>query len=355
MPRSFMSGTHGARATAAFATRVIAWQRQHGRHDLPWQGTRDPYRIWVSEIMLQQTQVATVIPYFARFVARFPDVAALAGATEEVVLTHWSGLGYYSRARNLLRAAMCVRDSHGGAFPRRFEDILALPGIGRSTAGAIASLAFGARHAILDGNVKRVLARHAGIAGPSLATFNERMWVLAESRLPARGVETYAQGIMDLGATLCTRSNPSCKRCPVRSDCVAFTRGLTAALPVVAKRKPVPRRSTTMILLTHGRDVLLERRPAPGIWGGLWSFPETDDPAGITAICRSRLGATVSTVEPLAAISHGFTHFSLDIRPYVAKVVGRRGKAPPGTIWMTRDEALGSAIPVPVRRLLGAL
>jgi A/G-specific adenine glycosylase len=340
---------------ASFATRVIAWQRRHGRHDLPWQGTRDPYRIWVSEIMLQQTQVAAVVPYFIRFMTRYPDLPGLASASEDDVLALWSGLGYYSRGRNLLRAARSIAALHGGVFPREFEDILALPGVGRSTAGAIASLAFGARRAILDGNVKRVLARHAGVVESPPAAHQARLWALAESRLPVRGVGTYAQGIMDLGATLCTRTNPSCDRCPVRADCVARTKGLAAALPAVAKRKPVPRRSTTMILLTHGRDVLLEKRLAPGIWGGLWSFPETDDPARIAAICRSRLGAQVSTVEPMAAIRHGFTHFSLDIRPYLARAVGRRGKPPPGSIWMTRDEALGAAIPVPVRRLLGAL
>jgi A/G-specific adenine glycosylase len=251
---------------ADFAKAVL-WQRH--RHGLPWQNTRDPYRVWLSEVMLQQTQVAAVVPYYQRFLARFPDVAALAAATEDDVLQLWSGLGYYARGRNLHAAAKIIA---ARGFPGDIEEIEALPGIGRSTAAAIAVFAYGHRAAILDGNVKRVLARCFGIEG------ERAQWALAEKLLPRRGLRAYTQALMDLGATLCTRARPSCGRCPVAKDCVALREDRIAELPSARKRRPLPLRRTTWLVLQHQGAVLLERRPSPGIWGGLWVFPE--GPAG---------------------------------------------------------------------------
>jgi len=258
-----------------FARRVIDWQRSHGRSDLPWQGTRDPYAIWLSEIMLQQTQVATVVPYYLRFRARFPDLGSLAAADEDAVLRLWSGLGYYSRARNLHRAAQAVVTQHAGAFPRELADIEALPGIGRSTAAAIAGFAFGARAAILDGNVKRVLARHFAIEGfPGERAVEQRLWQLAESLLPAKDIEPYIQGLMDLGATVCTTRAPQCARCPVRASCAALAQNRVAELPAPRPRRVVPHRRTAMLVLRREGDVLLQKRPAVGVWSRLWCFPE---------------------------------------------------------------------------------
>jgi A/G-specific adenine glycosylase len=246
-----------------FARTLIRWQRSHGRNDLPWQGTRDPYAIWLAEIMLQQTQVATVVPYYQRFRTRFPDIASLAAADEDEVLRLWSGLGYYSRARNLHRAAQTVVAQHGGRFPRELAEIEALPGIGRSTAAAIAGFAFGARAAILDGNVKRVLARHFAVEGhPGERAVEQRLWALAESLLPAADIEPYIQGLMDLGATVCTARAPQCERCPVRAACAAFAQNRVGELPAPRPRRAVPHRRTAMLVLRRGDDVLLQKRPA---------------------------------------------------------------------------------------------
>jgi A/G-specific adenine glycosylase len=340
-----------------FAPRVIAWQRSHGRRDLPWQGTRDPYAIWLSEIMLQQTQVATVVPYYLRFRDRFPDVASLADADEDEVLRLWSGLGYYSRARNLHRAAQAIVARHGGAFPRDFAEIEALPGIGRSTAAAIAGFAFGACAAILDGNVKRVLARHFAIEGfPGERAVESRLWQLAEALLPADGIEPYIQGLMDLGATVCTARAPHCERCPVLETCAALAQGRVAALPAPRPRRTVPHRRTAMLVLRNGGDVLLQKRPAVGVWSGLWCFPELgsgDDPA---RVAMRLYGCEVAGIERLGLLRHGFTHFTLDIEPVVARVrrVAPRA-AQPGVVWMPVEEAVGAAVPVPVRKLLRAL
>jgi A/G-specific adenine glycosylase len=340
-----------------FAQSIIRWQRSHGRNDLPWQGTRDPYAIWLSEIMLQQTQVATVVPYYQRFRARFPDVASLAAADEDDVLRLWSGLGYYSRARNLHRAAQAIVAHHGGAFPRDLAEIEALPGIGRSTAAAIAGFAFGARAAILDGNVKRVLARHFAIAGfPGERAVEQRLWQLAESLLPAADVEPYIQGLMDLGATVCRTRAPQCDRCPVRATCAALAQNRVAALPAPRPRRIVPHRRTAMLILRSGGDVLLQKRPAVGVWSGLWCFPEIeseDDPA---EVARRRYGCEVTGVERFAALRHGFTHFTLDIEPIVGRVRSIAPRAAqPGVLWMPVEEALGAAVPMPVRKLLRAL
>jgi A/G-specific adenine glycosylase len=330
----------------AFASRIVRWQRAHGRHDLPWQGTRDPYRIWVSEIMLQQTQVATVFAYFERFVARFPDVATLAAAPEDEVLALWSGLGYYARARNLRRAAREVMERRGGRFPRDFDALVALPGIGRSTAGAIAAFARGEQRAILDGNVRRVLARHAGIAGdPSSAKTLAHLWALAEARLPARAIESYTQGLMDLGATVCTAREPSCAHCPVTTDCVARLEGRTAELPGKRRRAPRPARRVAMLVVMKAGEVLLEKRPSEGIWGGLWSLPECapdDVPDGAQAF---------------ETFTHSFTHFTLEVTPWRARA---RDLPPPASrlpprVWLPLADIDGAALPSPVKKLLRRL
>ena len=342
---------------SAFARAVIGWQSRHGRHDLPWQGTRDPYRIWLAEIMLQQTQVATVIPYYLRFVERFPALGDLAAAAEDEVLRLWSGLGYYSRARNLHRAAQLVVERHGGAFPRARADIEALPGIGRSTAAAIAGFAFGARAAILDGNVKRVLARHFAVEGfPGERAVEQELWQLAESLLPADGIEAYIQGLMDLGATICATRAPGCSRCPVRETCRAFLDDRVAELPAPRPRKSVPRRSTGMLLLVKDGDVLLQKRPPTGVWGGLWSFPEVDAAADVRRFARAHYGCVVAGVEHLGTVKHAFTHFTLDITPIVARVASAQPRAAqPGVMWLPLADAADAAVPTPVRRLLGAL
>ena len=338
----------------SFAAKLIAWQKKHGRHDLPWQGTRDPYAVWLSEIMLQQTQVATVIPYYLRFLAHFPDVATLAAAPLDEVLRLWSGLGYYSRARNLHRAAGIVTAEHGGRFPRRFEEVAGLPGVGRSTAAAICVFAYGQRHAILDGNVKRVLARYRGIKGyAGEKKVADRLWQEAESLLPRRNVEPYTQGLMDLGAAVCTRSRPQCTACPVHGNCVAYQRGWVARLPAPRPRKRLPHKGTIMLALMRAGEVLLEKRPPAGIWGGLWCLPETTRKTDLEAHCLKRFGAHVVEVEALEVIQHGFTHFTLDIQPLRLRVSALAPSASePGLMWLPIEEARGAAIPAPVRQIL---
>jgi A/G-specific adenine glycosylase len=346
-----------APAQPEFAATVVRWQQQHGRHGLPWQNTRDAYRIWLSEIMLQQTQVAAVIPYYARFLARFPDLTSLAAADEDAVLELWSGLGYYSRARNLHRAAQTVAAEHGGTFPADFEAVLALPGIGRSTAAAICVFAFGARHAILDGNVKRVFARCFGVAGyPGEAAVAEQLWQHADQLVPAKNVEAYTQGLMDLGAGVCTRTKPRCELCPLNTQCVAYKQNAISKYPSPRPRKVLPQRSVRMLVLLHAGQVLLEKRPSSGIWGGLWSLPELAAGEQIDAACGSRYGVTPSSHQVLPTVAHGFTHFLLDIEPLRVSVkrVETRAQSP-GVLWLPLADALGAALPAPVRRILAAL
>lgn len=338
-----------------FSEKLVEWQRCYGRHHLPWQASHDPYRIWVSEIMLQQTQVSTVVPYFERFMARFQDIADLAGSDQEEVLTYWAGLGYYARGRNLHKAARLIMEKHQGVFPRAFDDIAGLPGIGRSTAAAIAAFAFGERRAILDGNVKRVLARAFGIDGwPGDKKVETRLWQLSESLLPKTGIETYTQALMDLGATVCTRSKPVCAQCPLADDCAAFRQGRTASLPAPRPRKALPERAATLMVIRHGRDVLLVKRPASGIWGGLWSLPEAEGDSA--AACLRLTGRLPASVEELGGFTHTFTHFRLSILPLVLALDARApAVAEPGAIWMDHAEAIKAAIPKPVKSILEKL
>ena len=349
--------TPGAAALKPFAARLIAWQKKSGRRDLPWQRTRDAYRIWLSEIMLQQTQVATVIPYYERFLAAFPDVASLAAAPIDRVLERWSGLGYYRRAHLAHRAAQAVVAEHRGRFPCTAGALASLPGIGRSTAAAIAAFSTGARGAILDGNVKRVLARHRGIAGfPGDAKVGRRLWRCAEALLPEREIATYTQALMDLGATVCLRARPRCERCPVAQDCTARREGRIAELPAPRPRKPLPQRSVAVLLLERKGEVLLERRPATGVWAGLWSLPELAPDGDVVTYCRSRFGTEVAPRAPLPPIEHSFTHFRLTLqpRPCAVRTAAPRAEEP-GLVWLPLSEVSGAALPAPIKKLLHAI
>ena len=312
-----------------FSEKVIAWQRRHGRHGLPWQGTRDPYRVWLSEVMLQQTQVAAVIPYYERFLARYPSIQALAAAQEDDVLRLWSGLGYYARGRNLLSAARAVAAS--GRFPDDLEGLSALPGVGRSTAAAIAVFAFGRRAAILDGNVKRVLSRAFGVEDA------EKLWPLAERLLPKKDLEPYTQALMDLGSLVCTRGAPKCEACPVAAQCIARREGRIHELPAPRARKALPTRRATWFVFIHDGAVLLERRPSRGLWGGLWTFPETRVPG-------------IREGKKLPIIEHGFTHFRLLAQPLLHRL--RKRVESPGRFWLELAEVVHAAVPAPVRTLL---
>ncbi len=300
-----------------FADRLLAWFEKAGRHDLPWQQDRSLYRVWVSEVMLQQTQVQTVIPYFERFMARFPTVQALASAAEDEVLHFWSGLGYYARARNLHAAARRVVSERGGDLPLEREQWNALPGVGRSTAGAILAQALDQRHAILDGNVRRVLARWAAIEGaPGRPEVEARLWQLSEHLTPAVRAADYTQAIMDLGATLCTRTRPRCDACPVRADCVARQEGRQALLPTPRKVRHRPERRVHWLVLENAGSVLLSRRPARGVWGGLHGFLEAADAEAVAQMAAERTGRPKQALQPLAPIRHAFTHFELLIQPW---------------------------------------
>ena len=326
-----------------YARKVVRWQRLHGRHDLPWQRDRDPYRIWLSEVMLQQTRVETALPYFERFVGRFPDVGALARAPLGEVLRLWSGLGYYARARNLHAAARQIVRACAGRFPRTVEKLEELPGIGRSTAGAIAALAFGARAAILDGNVKRVLARSFGVEGKA------EQWVLAEKLLPARGIRSYTQGLMDLGATVCRRENPLCERCPLADGCVARLEDRVDELPAPRKAKQIPVRNCAWLVLRHEGRVLLERRPPTGLWGGLWTFPESRSDFAPRA---RLLGCQIERVRRGAHFDHVFTHFRLRVQPLFCEVSRVAPIGQSARRWFEVKAAARAAVPAPVRTLL---
>ena len=334
-----------------FAAAVVRWQRLHGRHGLPWQTTRDPYRVWLSEVMLQQTQVSTVLDYYPRFLARFADVQALAAAPLDDVFSLWSGLGYYSRARNLHRCAQAVVAVHGGIFPGDSATLATLPGIGRSTAAAIAAFCFGERAAILDGNVKRVLTRAFGFEGDlSQAAEEKRLWRLAESQLPVTDVDVYTQGLMDLGATLCARRRPLCASCPITTDCVARAVGAPERFPVKTRRLRRGHRSHALLWLQQGDLHFLVQRPAKGVWAGLWSLPEFDT---AEALARATAGWP-GDGNWLPAIEHALTHFDWSLQP-LAWVLPAGEPAPPlpQGRWLSQPQALALGLPAPLRRLLG--
>ncbi|AQA17463.1 A/G-specific adenine glycosylase [Halioglobus japonicus] len=308
-------------STPEFAQKVLTWFDQHGRHDLPWQEDTTPYRVWVSETMLQQTQVKTVIPYFHRFMNAFPTVENLAAAEEDEVLHLWTGLGYYARARNLHKAARQVAQELDGVFPDSVEGLEALPGIGRSTAGAVLSISSGQRATILDGNVKRVLARYAAVAGwPGKTAVHDELWRIADRYTPHERCADYTQAMMDLGATLCTRTRPSCPQCPLQTECEAHALGRETDFPGKKPRKVIPVRTTRFLMLRNASgDVWLEKRPSPGIWGGLWCFPESPDLTPEASVL-DLTGLAPASIEPWPVFRHTFSHYHLDIEPLLVQL-----------------------------------
>lgn len=338
-----------------FSARLLAWYDKHGRHDLPWQQQRTPYKVWLSEIMLQQTQVATVIPFYTRFLARFPDLPALAAAQQDEVLALWAGLGYYARARNLHLCAQTVMSRHGGEFPSDLEAMMALPGIGRSTAGAILAQAHDARHPILDGNVRRVLARHGAVSGwPGEPAVQKKLWALAQRHLPYKRLADYTQALMDLGATVCTARKPACGICPLREDCAARLQGRVAELPAARPRRERPQRRAVLLLVENADgELLLEKRPSSGIWGALWCPPMSEDEDGWRALLRERYALQPGPATPLPVIRHGFTHFDLDLLPLRLRAAPLAGvREDGGRRWIRMDALADTGLPAPVRKLL---
>ena len=347
-----------------FSAAVIAWQKVHGRHALPWQQTHDAYRIWLSEIMLQQTQVAAVVPYYQKFLVSFPTVQALAAAPSDAVMALWSGLGYYTRARNLQQCAKRVVADHAGIFPNDPVLLAELPGIGRSTAAAIAAFAYGRRAAILDGNVKRVFSRVFGVEGyPGSKPVEDRLWLRAQSLLPQQSIEAYTQGLMDLGATLCSRNRPDCQRCPLAPRCVALATGRVHLLPTRKEKKVLPQRQTAMLVVVDQQQILLEQRPDYGIWGGLLSLPELApdpvdqvvDPKQFEQRMMQQIapfGVTESCL-PLTPFAHGFTHFKLQVTPFLIKLSRRLDTAAQQQfVWYSIDKLAAAPLPAPVKKLL---
>lgn len=303
-----------------FSTRIIQWYHLHGRKSLPWHNNKTAYSVWISEIMLQQTQVKTVIPFYTKFMESFPTIEALASASQDEVLHHWTGLGYYARARNLHAAAKYVCDHHNGKFPTKIEDVEALPGIGRSTAAAILSSVYQQPHAILDGNVKRVLARHQAVEGwPGKVSVVNQLWSIAEANTPKAEVTEYNQAMMDMGASVCTRSKPKCDKCPIQQDCIAYAQGQQLAYPGKKPKKATPVRNTIMLLPVFSHQVYMYQRPPSGIWGGLWSFPEVDSRDSLDVWCQSH-GLVCQEVIELDEFRHTFSHFHLDIQPMLILV-----------------------------------
>jgi A/G-specific adenine glycosylase len=341
-----------------FASHLLAWFDVAGRHDLPWQHPRTPYRVWLSEVMLQQTQVQVVIPYFERFVAVLPDLASLAAAPLDDVLALWSGLGYYARARNLHATAKLCVEAHDGDLPRDLDALVALPGIGRSTAGAILAQAWGDRFPILDGNVKRVLARVHGIEGwPGTPAIEKQLWTFAARHLPQTRLADYVQAQMDFGATLCTRHDPACVPCPLQHDCVALQEGRVAELPTPKPGKPLPERQAIMLWAEdRAGNVLLQRRPPTGIWASLWSLPEAADHENARHWFDKHLAGEYDTASPLAAVAHGFTHYRLQIQPLRWRNVALRTQLADNDDlrWVPRDAMRTLGIPAPIRKLLQA-
>ena len=339
-----------------FSKSVLDWFDEHGRHDLPWQQEISPYRVWLSEVMLQQTQVTTVLGYFQRFTERFPTVQALAEAHQDEVLHLWTGLGYYARARNLHKAAKIVCDEYQGHFPDTVEGLEQLPGIGRSTAGAIVSIAFGKRAAILDGNVKRVLARYRAIAGwPGHSQTLKDLWELAEELTPNRRFGDYTQAMMDMGATLCNRSKPRCEECPIKKGCVAYQLKQQIDFPGKKPKKEKPIKHTKMLLIINpDGDVFLEKRPTEGIWGGLWSFPEIDVEDDPKWVLRKKLSASTNTIQSLDGFRHTFSHYHLDINPVILSLKRhpRRIMDSQSCVWYNPHKNAELGFAAPVKRLL---
>ncbi len=345
-------------AESQFAHAVIAWHRKHGRRNLPWQNRNDPYRRWVSEIMLQQTQVTTVIPYYRRFIERFPDLKALATSSIDEVLTYWTGLGYYARARNLHRTARLIIEEHDMEFPGTFEDLVKLPGIGRSTAGAILSFSFNLPYPILDGNVRRVLARYHKIDGwPGKSAIAKRLWAVAELHTPSQNIGEYTQAMMDIGAELCLRRRPLCTKCPLASSCAARHLGDPQRYPTPRPRKGRQFIVTTMIMAhdTDGR-VLLEKRPTTGYWGGLWSFPESPSGVAKEDWFQEKFSLAIACEAPWRSIKHQFSHLEIEIQPVPATLVGRAPKLErDDCVWYKPGSCLKGGVAAPIQRFLKRL
>jgi A/G-specific adenine glycosylase len=348
--------------TQNFSSAVLDWFISHGRHDLPWQQEVTPYRVWVSEIMLQQTQVSTVIPYFERFMKRYPTVAALASAADDEVLHLWTGLGYYARARNLHASARIIQTQFNGHFPDTVEALCALPGIGRSTAGAILALGMGRYASILDGNVKRVLCRYHAVDGwPEQSSTLKRLWQIAESSTPRQRTGEYTQAMMDLGATVCTRSKPACSSCPLNAGCIAFNEKRVAEFPQRKPARKVPVRQVHMLMCIDSfsgtGQVLLEKRPATGIWGSLWSFPEYPDIAAAEAFCALHPGFANDSAQIWQSLRHTFSHFHLDITPIQLNVDASRCGVMDSSrwLWYPLDHSIPVGLAAPVRKLLEQL
>lgn len=345
-----------------FAQRVVGWQQVHGRHHLPWQNTQDPYRIWLSEIMLQQTQVATVLGYYQRFLERFPTVSVLAAASQEEVMPYWAGLGYYARARNLHKCAQTIEQQYGGEFPRSSALLAELPGIGPSTAAAIAAFAYGERAPIMDGNVKRVFCRYFGVYGLThLRATEKQLWYLAHEAIEAAPADlnmaAYTQGQMDLGAQVCTRGQPNCAVCPLQEDCYAFNHSAQSELPTPKPRKTTPERSCHMLILQQGNSVLVTQRPDNGIWGGLLSLPQFEDEAQLQQFMQQQGLNSVDSAQKMAALSHTFSHFKLHITPWWVHSTTRLQEEalaykPSAPQWLPLQYINQAALPAPVLTLL---
>ncbi|WP_092405614.1 A/G-specific adenine glycosylase [Dokdonella immobilis] len=343
----------------SFAKYLLAWFDVHGRSNLPWQHPRTPYRVWLSEVMLQQTQVRTVIPYFERFVLALPTLIDLANTPQDRVLGLWSGLGYYSRARNLHRCAQMCVEQHNGELPDAMEALAALPGIGRSTAAAILAQAHDQSHAILDGNVRRVLARFHGLHGwPGQSAVQAELWRLAESHTPSRRVADYTQAIMDLGALVCTRSKPRCSECPLSGDCVARREGLTAQLPQPKPQKKIPTRELTMLIVRdHEGRILLERRPPTGVWARLWSLPQGDSLESASQSLSAAHAFANGRLSVLPEFAHAFSHYKLKVTPMLLQIETPEPKIAdnPDRDWFASHELAELGLPAPVRKLLASL
>lgn len=341
---------------APFHDRLLGWFDIHGRKDLPWQHDVTPYHVWLSEIMLQQTQVATVIDYFTRFITHYGDITALAHASLDDVLALWTGLGYYARARNLHKAAQIMLEQYKGEVPETLDELVALPGVGRSTAGAIMALAHQQNYPILDGNVKRVLARYAAIPGwPGKKPVEQQLWKLAEGLLPETRISNYIQAQMDLGATICKRSKPLCQHCPLQDDCSAFQSGNPQDYPGSKPKKVIPTRQTHWLVAQSDNSlILLEQRPNNGIWGGLWSFPEFDSPSELAQFSQQSFDANNDDIQRQTSIRHVFTHFKLDIFPYLVHSSDHSQQIDNNKTfcWYTMSDALRLGLPAPVKAFL---